>query len=142
MSDKLPPMILVVEPNKLLNANVCNTIERSCFNVTRVLNTDIAIRVAKTVIPHVAVISSKIQGQSASELAVSLRKIPALQNLPIVFLLESGESAKNCTLANDNRVELLFRPFTPNNLISSIKTLLRKATVSYTHLTLPTILLV
>ncbi|MDC0865018.1 winged helix-turn-helix domain-containing protein [Rickettsiaceae bacterium] len=127
MSDKLPPMILVVEPNKVLNTNMCNAMERSWFNVTRGLSADAALRVAETNNPNVAIISSKVQDQPASELATSLRKTPQLHNLPIVFLLESGESRKNYGFIDDNHVEFLFRPFTPNDLVGIAKTLLRKS---------------
>ena len=37
MSDKLPPKILVIEYDELLNAALCNTIERYWFDVTRVI---------------------------------------------------------------------------------------------------------
>jgi len=125
VSDKLPPIILVVEPNKVLNTNMCNAMERCWFNVIRGLDADAAAKISETTPPNVAIISSKIQDQSASELAICLRK--KLQDLPIVFLLEPGESAKNYALVDDNYVEFLFRPFTPNGLISATKTLLRKA---------------
>ena len=75
MSDKLPPKILVIEYDELLNASLCNTIERYWFDVTRVRNSESAIRSASINLPNVAIISSRLQDISAVEMATRLRKI-------------------------------------------------------------------
>ncbi|GAB4166734.1 MAG: phosphate regulon transcriptional regulator PhoB [Rickettsiaceae bacterium] len=127
MSDKLPPKILVVEPDEVMNANLCNTIERYWFDVIRARNAETAQRAAEVNPPNVAIVSSRIQDRSAVEMAVCLRKLPELKELPIVFLIEQSESAQNYNLTNQGYAEVLRRPFTPNELMTSIRSLLRKS---------------
>lgn len=127
MSDKLPPKILVIEPDEVLNANLCNTIERYWFDVNRAKSAENALRSAEVDPPNVVIISSRIQDQSALEMANQVRKIKGLKDLPIVFLIEQGESANNYNITGDNHCETLCRPFTPNELMTTLRTLLRKS---------------
>ncbi|RTK93094.1 MAG: response regulator [Rickettsiales bacterium] len=126
MSDKLPPKILVVEPDEQMNANICNMIERYWFNVIRARDYETALKSAETNILNVAIISSRIPNQSAKEIAVSLRKISHQKELPVVFLIEQDESAANYNTTQGN-YEVLVRPFTPIELMTLIRSLLRKS---------------
>ena len=127
MSDKLPPKILVIEHDDVLNASLCNTIERYWFDVTRVKNSETAIRAVTVDQPNLAIISSRIQGVSALEIAAKLRKIKDLKRLPIVFLVDQGESLENYKLIDSELSKVIFRPFTPNELMTTIRALLRKS---------------
>ena len=127
MSDKLPPKILVVESDEVLNTSLCNTIERYWFDVVRARNSENACRAAQVHLPNVAIVSSRMQDQSAIEMAVSLRKTPELRELPIVFIIEQGESVMNYDLVNGAYSEIIYRPFTPNELMNTIRILLRKS---------------
>ncbi len=127
MSDKLPPKILVIEPDEILNANLCNAIERYWFDVTRAKSGEAAIRAASVDHPHVAIISSKIQDKSVSEMSAQLRKIKDMHNLPILFLMEEGESMDNIVVDKNICYKSLFRPFTPNMLMTTIRELLRQS---------------
>ena len=91
MSDKLPPKILVIEPDEQMNANICNTIERYWFNVIRTRDYETALKAAETNILNVAIISSRIPTQSAREVAVALKKISHHKELPVIFLIEPDE---------------------------------------------------
>ena len=76
MSDKLPPKILVVETDEVLNANLCNTIERYWFDVNRAKSSESAVRSAEVDPPNVAIISSRIQAVSATEMALYIYRRP------------------------------------------------------------------
>ncbi|MFK7968540.1 MAG: winged helix-turn-helix domain-containing protein [Rickettsiaceae bacterium] len=127
MSDKLPPKILVIEYDELLNATLCNTIERYWFDVTRARDSESAISSASINLPNVAIISSRLQGISAVEMALDLRKIKGLGNLPIAFLVDQGELVENYNIANDDFTKVISRPFTPNELMINIRSLLRQS---------------
>ena len=118
MSDKLPPKILVVEADEVMNTSLCNTIERYWFDVTRARNSETAQRAAQVHLPNVAIISSRVQDKSAIEVGVGLRKILELKELPIVFIVEQGESVDNYNLIRGGYTEVLHRPFTPNELMT------------------------
>lgn len=127
MSDKLPPKILVIEHDEILNAQLCNTIERYWFDVTRVRSSETALRAVSVNPPNVAIISSRIQDMSAVEMATRLRKIRELKNIPVLFLTDQGESAENYNLASNECNQVIVRPFTPNELMTSIRAILRKS---------------
>ena len=127
VSDKLPPQILVVEPNEVMSTNLCNMIERYWFDVAKTKNAEAAIRAAEVTCPNVAIISSRIQDQSAVEMAISLRKIPGLEKLPIIFFLEEGESVNNYNLIGGGHNEIIYRPYNATELMTSIRSLLRKS---------------
>lgn len=127
MSDKLPPKILVIEHDDQLNATLCNTIERYWFDVTRARNAETALRLAYVNKPNAAIISSRLQDVSAIEMAARLKKIEGLQKIPIIFLVNQDESAQHYSTNDDNSNKVLFRPFTPNELMINIKSLLRRS---------------
>ena len=127
VSDKLPPKILVVEADEVMNTNLCNAIERYWFDVTRARNSETAQRAAQVSLPNVAIVSSRVQDQSAMELGALLRRVPDLKELPIVFIIEQGESIDNYNLIGSGYTEVLQRPFTPNELMTTIRLLLRKS---------------
>jgi two-component system phosphate regulon response regulator PhoB len=128
VSDKLPPKILVVEYDDQLNATLCNTIERYWFNVIRARNAETALRLAYVNRPNAAIISSTLQDISAIEMAVRLKKVEGLQQIPIIFLINQAESVQNYNITNnDNFNKILFRPFTPNELMVTVKSLLRRS---------------
>ncbi len=127
MSDKLPPKILVVETDEVLNANLCNTIERYWFDVNRAKSSEAAVRSAEVDPPNVAIISSRIQDVSATEMASQLKKVQGLAEVPIVFLVEQDEKVANYSSVGEGCSEVLCRPFTPNELMTTIRSLLRKS---------------
>jgi len=128
VSDKLPPKILVIEHDDQSNAILCNTIERYWFDVTRARNAETALRLAYVNRPNAAIISSTLQDISAIEMAVRLKKVEGLQQIPIIFLINQDESVQNYNITNnDNFNKILFRPFTPNELMVTVKSLLRRS---------------
>lgn len=127
MSDKLPPKILVAEHDEVLNANLCNTIERYWFDVTRVRGADEAFRASEVDAPHVAIISSRIQDMSAMELATRLRKQRGLDHLPMIFIIDSEESENNYRNFDSELAVVLQRPYSPDELMKTIRSLLRKS---------------
>ena len=126
MSDKLPPKILLIEPEEALSASVSNSIERSWFDVIKVNKEEEAIKAASAS-PNIAVISSRIKNISAIEIAYKIRIKGKDPSLPIIFLVDKSESIENYNLKDNNHIELLYRPFTPNELMTKIKSLLRKS---------------
>jgi two-component system phosphate regulon response regulator PhoB len=127
VSDKLPPKILVIELDEVVNTTLCNTIERYWFDVSRARDLETAKRAAEVHVPNVGIISSRIKNVSAVETASVLRKIEDLKDLPIVFLIEEDEPTSNYDLAEQSHYEILHRPFTPNELMTTIRTVLRKS---------------
>lgn len=127
MSDKLPPKVLVVESDETLSASVCNTIERYWFNVERVYDPNEACKIAAVTIPNVIVLSSKVKNADILKIAHSIRSITKLSKIPLIFLIDEDEPITNYQLSDNNLFEVVARPFTPNQLMVAIKSLLRKS---------------
>ena len=127
MLDILPPKILVAERDEALSANLCNTIERYFFDVTRVKNADEALRASVVDSPHVAIISSRVQDMAARELATNLSKVVEFDKLPFIFIIDQEELENNYTLDGNDLVEILRRPYSPDDLMKTLRTLLRKS---------------
>ncbi len=127
MSDKLPPKILVAEHEDILNASLCNTIERYWFDVTRVKNADEAIRASVVNPPNVAIISSSIKDMAAVELATRLQKLDGLKDLPIIFIITKGENEDHYLQFAPDLVYVIVTPHSPDDLMKTIRSLLRKS---------------
>lgn len=127
MSEKLPPKILVIETDEALNISVVNAIERSWFDVVEADNIDSAQKAVIHNSPNMALISSRINNITAIEVAQALRKINKFNELPILFLIDAEEAPANYYLENGDLTEVINRPFTPFELITKIKALLKKS---------------
>lgn len=127
MSDKLPPKILVAEHDEILNASLCNTIERYWFDVTRVRNADEAIRASIVNPPNVAIISSSIKDMAAIELATQLQKLDSLKDLPVIFIINKEENKENYLQFAPNVTDVIITPHSPDDLMKTIRSILRKS---------------
>jgi len=127
MFEKLPPKILVVESDEIIRTTICNTIERYWFSVVRVGSADQAIGEINGSHPNVVIISSKLSAPKVLSLVSDVHK--AMQNIdvPIIVLLEEGESEAQYSSIVSPFVEFIHRQFTPNELMLAIKGLLRKS---------------
>lgn len=126
MSDKLPPKVLMIENDNVSSAMIANAIEKYWFDVIRVHNINDALHQLSNIIPHVVIISSRIQEMSAIEIAASINKGHSAYNVPIIFLVDQEEKTDHYNLTK-NIFEILHRPFTVNDLMSSIRSVLKKS---------------
>lgn len=127
MAEKLPPKILIIESDDAMSTSMGNTIERAWFDVAKASNEEVAIKSATLNPPNLAIISSRLKGSSAIEMAHRLKKSHKLANLPIIFLIDEGESSANYSMKDNEFIEIVYRPYTPFQLMTKIKSLLRKS---------------
>ncbi|WP_425363868.1 winged helix-turn-helix domain-containing protein [Candidatus Tisiphia endosymbiont of Hybos culiciformis] len=127
MFDKLPPRILIIESTKSVNASLSNVIERAWFNLIRANTVEKAIVLSNINRPDIIIIDSIVQDKVATEIAAKIREIDDLARVPIVFLLHPGESPSDYTLEDSNFVASLIKPFTSDQLMLLIRSLLRRS---------------
>ncbi len=125
MSEKLPPKILVIEPDDVLRNVISNTIERYWFNVIRLGELDNANRIVFVNKPHLIVISSK--AGYIFKIAKGIRGMEGFTNIPLILILNEKENEVDYNQLNHNLIELIFRPFTTSEIMTAIKSLLRKS---------------
>ncbi|RYE06334.1 MAG: DNA-binding response regulator [Rickettsiaceae bacterium] len=126
MSEKLPPKILVIEHDKSNSYSVSNTIERSRFDVYRASSEENAIELVLDYSPNVVVINSEVKEISISTICTKLRELMKPINLPVILLVDEKEAAEG-DLPTDDLAEVMIRPFTPFQLTTKIKSLLRRS---------------
>ncbi|WP_250310775.1 winged helix-turn-helix domain-containing protein [Rickettsia endosymbiont of Oedothorax gibbosus] len=125
MFDKLPPRILVIESTKSVNASLSNVMERAWFNLIKTNTVEKAIVLSAINPPDIIIIDSIVQDKFATEIASKIREIDDLARVPIIFLLHPGESLSGYALEDSNFVACLIKPFTSDQLMLLIRSLLR-----------------
>ncbi|MDN3031148.1 MAG: winged helix-turn-helix domain-containing protein [Candidatus Tisiphia sp.] len=127
MFDKLPPRILVIESTKSVNASLSNVMERAWFNLIKTNTVEKAIVLSAINPPDIIIIDSIVQDKLATEIASKIREIDDLARVPIIFLLHPGESLSGYALEDSNFVACLIKPFTSDQLMLLIRSLLRRS---------------
>lgn len=127
MFDKLPPRILIIESTKNVNAPLSNVIERAWFNLIKANTVEKAIALSNINHPDIIIIDSIVQDKVATEIATIIREIDDLAQVPVIFLLHPGEPQSNFTLEDNNFVASLIKPFTSDQLMLLIRSLLRRS---------------
>ena len=126
MSDKLPPQILVLETDELLRASLCNAIERYWFTVIRASDADSAMRLLRVNRPNVMVVGTS-NTTMLIEICSHVRKIQGCAELPIVILMNPGDTKDTYKAINLTLVEFVQKPLASNEVLTSIKSLIRKS---------------
>ena len=127
MTDKLPPRILVVETNNSRLISLFNVIERSWFSISRAGSVEKAITAATNNRPDILVIDSQINLEGAIFIANKIRHMNKAIKLPLIFMLEKGEATANYVLEDNNLVGFIYKPFTSNQLMEQIRSMLRRS---------------
>lgn len=127
MTDKLPPKVFVVESDDLMRTSLCNTIERYWFNVLRAGDFPTAMRLIPLNKPNIIIISSRVKDITPIDFANNIRKTEQFKDLPIIFIIDENEDDTQFEKIENSLVEVIARPYTPNEIMTAIKTLLRKS---------------
>lgn len=127
MFEKLPPKVLIIESDEVVRNTICNSLERHWFSVVRTANASEAIVEINNGNINVAIISSKLSSKTVLELIAKIRASFSNNEIPIIILLEEEESEGEYQSIMSPLVELIHHPFTPNELMMSIKGLFRNS---------------
>lgn len=127
MFEKLPPKVLIIESDEIVRTTICNAIERYWFSVARAANASEAIVEINNGHINVVIISSKLTVKTVLELIANIRASSPNNEIPVIILLEEEESEAEYQSVAGPLVELIHHPFTPNELMMSIKGLFRNS---------------
>ena len=123
MFEKLPPKILVIDNDEIILGKICNGIERALFSVVRSHEISSGIEMLKQHKINAVVITTRF-GQ---EKLYSIMNEFVQRNLCIVICMEENENIESYKNFTFPLLSFITRPFTPNELITEIKSLLRKS---------------
>lgn len=127
MSDKLPPQVLVVDPDEFSRNALCNAIERYWFSVLRSKTAMGALRTLGVNEPHIIVLSSDLKDKTLMELALEIRSVAKHTQAPMIIAIGESENKKNYDSLDNGIVEFVTKPYNASEVLTSIKSLLRKS---------------
>ncbi|XVN42123.1 MAG: response regulator transcription factor [Candidatus Rickettsia vulgarisii] len=125
--DKLPPKILILELTKSDNISLFSTIERSHFNIVKVSTLEKAIISSYLIPPDLIIIDSVAQDMITIRALNKIREVNGLEKVPVIFLLNSGKPKLGGYLQNNGLISILIKPFSSDQLINLIRSLLRNS---------------
>ncbi|KJV55380.1 transcriptional regulatory, C terminal family protein [Orientia chuto str. Dubai] len=135
-TEKLPPQILIIDLDEMRRIALCNIVERSWFNAIRLNhNHDIEASSANAVLmlaPNLIIISSSIAKNIAidvftQKLRAAAQKKSSQTDVPIIFILNQNDNIEVYKKLDNGLIEILQYPYTDSDIISAIKSLLRKS---------------
>jgi len=126
MPDKLPPVVLIADPDEVKCKIISNSIERYWFRVIRCHTVDSASRSLVVNNANMLILSSKITNGDMKEFISNLTSINKYSNIPVIIIADKEEESLFQNIKNDY-IDVLVRPFDVSQLMLLIKSLLRKS---------------
>lgn len=126
MIDKLPPKILVVAEDSIRCNNACVIISRYWFNLIRCTESEDLPKILSVNTPNIVIVNF-IDRQESLKTANKIRQTENLGSVPIIFVINEGEEKSSYSIKPNDLTEVVCRPIMPNNLMITIKNMLRKS---------------
>jgi two-component system phosphate regulon response regulator PhoB len=130
MTAHLPPTVLIIDSDIVSRTASSNALERGGLIAAVTQNGDEALKLLATAteyqIPHLILISSKLEGLSGLEVCTIIKTKKKFHNVPIVMLAEKNESIENLEGLENSFDGYLNKPFIATELITKIKNILGK----------------
>ena len=126
--------ILVVEDDKSLLPMITYNIEKNGFKVKSATNGEDALLLIKEEIPSLAIFDWMIPEPNGLELCKILRRKQETSNLPIIMLTAREEEEDRIRGLEYGADDYISKPFSPAELNSRIKALIRRSTSSQNNI--------
>ena len=125
--------ILIVEDEPSIAELIAINLSHAGYEVEKAMQTDLAMNAMRETLPSLIVLDWMLPGKSGVQFAKELRANERTRSLPILMLTAKSEEADKVMGLDAGADDYVTKPFSPKELVARV-------TVSYTHLTLPTIL--
>ena len=136
--------ILVAEDEVDVLNLVAINLKSAGFNVLKAEDGPTALEVARTAFPALIVLDLMLPGMSGIDVCKVLKSESATKLIPIIMLTAKAEEVDRIVGLELGADDYITKPFSPRELVLRVKSVIRRTDssgpVSYTHLTLPTIL--
>tara|TARA_X000000368_G_C23052428_1_gene722097 strand:+ start:1705 stop:2394 length:690 start_codon:yes stop_codon:yes gene_type:complete len=119
--------ILVVEDDLALLPIITYNLEKKGFTVKEAKNGEDALLFVKEEIPSLAIIDWMIPAPSGLEVCRILRRKKETSSIPIIILSARGEEEDKVRGLDTGADDYITKPFSPNELIARINSLLRRS---------------
>ena len=136
------PLILIVEDDSAVKNLIATALETQSYRYHTAATGVQAVLEAATKRPDVLLLDLGLPDMDGVEV---IRKIRSWSELPIIVISARSEDTDKIDALDAGADDYLTKPFSVDELLARLRVTLRRLKyipVSYTHLTLPTILLV
>ena len=141
--------IIVVEDEPDILDVLNYNLQREGFEVRTCENGADSLELIFRVMPDLILLDLMLPGMEGLEVCRQLKSDNRSTHIPIIMVTAKGEESDIVLGLGLGADDYIVKPFSPKELIARVKAVLRRVVgendlkaVSYTHLTLPTILLV
>lgn len=118
--------ILIAEDEPDIRELVAFTLRFAGHEVTTTMNGEEAYHTAQDMIPDLIMMDVRMPRMTGYDACRAMKQIPALKDIPVVFLSAKGQDSEIQTGIEAGAEEYLLKPFAPDQLVERVKAILAK----------------
>ena len=118
--------ILIAEDEPDIRELVAFTLRFAGHEVTTTMNGEEAYNTAQDMIPDLIMMDVRMPRMTGYDACRAMKQIPALKDIPVVFLSAKGQDSEIQTGLEAGAEEYLLKPFAPDQLVERVKAILSK----------------
>jgi DNA-binding response OmpR family regulator len=121
MSEQPVPVVLLVDDDPVITRLLEVNFRLVGFRVAAVSRGDVALERARAVPPNAIVLDVMLPGMGGYDVCRQMRLIPALADVPIVFLTARSPNEEETALGGLGPVDFVGKPFEPAELVELVR---------------------
>jgi len=119
--------ILIAEDERDIRELIVFTLhEVAGFDVYEAVNGVDALEKASSVMPDLVLMDVRMPKMNGYEACEQMKKVPALQDIPIVFLSAKGQESEIKTGLKMGAEAYILKPFSPDELIDQVQMIMKQ----------------
>ena len=118
--------ILIAEDEPDIRELVAFTLRFAGHEVVTTANGEEAYHKALEIIPDLIMMDVRMPRMTGYDACRAMKQIPALKDIPVVFLSAKGQDSEIQTGIEAGAEEYLLKPFAPDQLVERVKAILSK----------------
>jgi two-component system, OmpR family, phosphate regulon response regulator PhoB len=126
MAHAVQPNILIVEDDPALAELLIWKFEKEGYSIRQTSDGEEALLLASELCPDIILLDWMIENLSGIEVCRRLRRMPGLQNVPIIMLTARGEEDDRIRGLDTGADDYITKPFSPRELIARVNAVLRR----------------
>ncbi len=136
MMNHLTPSVLIVEDEEAIITMLRYNLERNNFVVYVAYDGEEALLMAREIRPDVILLDWMLPGMSGVQICQKIRASEGIESTPVLMLTAKGEEKDKITGLDNGADDYIVKPFSPNELVSRIKAILRRMRPAFSEKTL------
>lgn len=122
----MPANILVVEDEPSIQELISVNLQHAGHTVMRALDAESAMQMMRVELPDLVLLDWMLPGLSGMAFARNLREDPRTKSIPIIMLTARAEERDKVAALDLGADDYVTKPFSPRELLSRIKAVLRR----------------